>query len=292
MSTPRILLVEDEDIAAGFIEHILSARHLDVIRAAAAETAWQILENQGADFNTILLDRQLPGMDGMTLLRRIKASPLLRAVDDAESIREGLAAGAYYYLTKPLQPRLLQAVVDAALAQRRQLADTYASIEEAGKALRYLESGVFRYRTLNEARTLASSLARGFPDPQRVVTGLQELLVNAVEHGNLGIRYAEKTQLIIEGEWTDEVERRLALPEYRDRTVDVTMQKDASAITLTIRDQGSGFDWRKYLELDPERAFDPNGRGIAMARMMSFDSLEYLGNGNTVTVKIVRGASR
>jgi hypothetical protein len=43
-----------------------------------------------------------------------------------------------------------------------------------------------------------------------------------------------------------------------------------------------GFDWQKYLEISPERAYDPNGRGIAMARMISFDSVEYRGLGNEV----------
>jgi hypothetical protein len=55
---------------------------------------------------------------------------------------------------------------------------------------------------------------------------------------------------------------------------------------MTVQDEGVGFDWEKYLQFDPERAFDPHGRGIALANKMSFDSLTYLGNGNTVEVKI------
>ena len=118
--------------------------------------------------------------------------------------------------------------------------------------------------------------------------GLQELLLNAVEHGNLGIRYEEKTQLVLEDRWKNEVERRLELPQYRERQASVTYAKNTRTLTLTltIRDQGAGFDWRKYLEFDTKRAFDPNGRGIAMARMMGFDSMEYQGNGNQVVVKI------
>lgn len=295
MSTSRILLVEDEDIVAGFIEHTLTGNNIDVIRTADAETAWQKLESHGADFGAILLDRQLPGIDGMALLRRIKDSPGLRnipvimetSIDDAESIREGLATGAYYYLTKPLQPKLLLAVVDAALAQHRQYTDSQTTTRNVAKALHHLESASFRYRTLTEARELACGLAQACPDPERAVMGLQELLVNAVEHGNLGISYAEKTRLILDNQWSDEIGRRLMQTEYHDRVVTVYLAKDAKNITLTIRDQGEGFDWRKYLEFDPERAFDPNGRGIAMAKMMSFDALEYQGNGNTVTVKII-----
>jgi DNA-binding response OmpR family regulator len=294
MNTRRILLVEDEDIVAGFIEHTLTGDRFDVIRTADAETAWQKLESHGTDFGAILLDRQLPGMDGIALLRRVKESQKLRnipviietSIDDTESIREGLAAGAYYYLTKPLQPRLLLAVVDAALAQHRQYVDSQTTMRNVANALRYLESGSFHYRTLTEAHELACGLAQAYPDPERAVMGLQELLINAVEHGNLGISYAEKAQLILDGQWADEIRRRLMKTEYHDRVVTVHLAKNAKNIILTIRDQGDGFEWQKYLEFDPERAFDPNGRGIAMAKMMSFEALEYQGNGNTVIAKI------
>lgn len=296
MSTSRILLVEDEDIVAGFIEHTLTGNNIGVIRTADAETAWKKLVSHGDNFSAILLDRQLPGMDGMALLRRIKDSPRLRtipvimetSVDDAESIREGLAAGAYYYLTKPLQPKILLAVVDAALAQFGHYAKIQTAVHEAGNALRYFESGSFRYRTLIEAHELARGLAQACPDPERAVMGLQELLVNAVEHGNLGISYAEKTRLVLDNQWSEEISRRLVQTEYRDRAVAVHLAKDEKNITLIIRDQGEGFEWQKYLEFDPERALDPNGRGIAIAKMMSFDTIEYQGNGNTVTVIIER----
>ena len=49
-----------------------------------------------------------------------------------------------------------------------------------------------------------------------------------------------------------------------------------------VRDEGAGFDWQRYLDFAPDRAFDPNGRGIAMARRMSFAQLEYRGCGNEV----------
>jgi hypothetical protein len=53
-----------------------------------------------------------------------------------------------------------------------------------------------------------------------------------------------------------------------------------------VIDQGAGFDWQRYLDFDPERATDPNGRGIAMARLMSFESLSYSGCGNCVVATV------
>jgi hypothetical protein len=55
---------------------------------------------------------------------------------------------------------------------------------------------------------------------------------------------------------------------------------------VCIKDQGDGFDFEKYLDMDPARAFDTHGRGIAMSRMLSFDSLDYRGCGNEVEVTV------
>jgi hypothetical protein len=65
------------------------------------------------------------------------------------------------------------------------------------------------------------------------------------------------------------------------------MERSADEVRFTIRDEGKGFDWKKYLEVQPQRAFDNHGRGIAIARAMSFCSVEYRGSGNEV-VAVVR----
>jgi hypothetical protein len=86
----------------------------------------------------------------------------------------------------------------------------------------------------------------------------------------------------MKGEWQQEIQRRLQLPEYRDRLVEVSFEKVNKLICITIQDQGAGFNWQNYLDFSPERAFDLNGRGIALAYKLSIDQLQYLGNGNTV----------
>jgi two-component system cell cycle response regulator len=45
---------------------------------------------------------------------------------------------------------------------------------------------------------------------------------------------------------------------------------------------GPGFDWKKYMVIEPSRAKDNHGRGIAQARAMSFDRLSYNDTGNQV----------
>ena len=47
-------------------------------------------------------------------------------------------------------------------------------------------------------------------------------------------------------------------------------------------------DGRRFLDFDPERAFAPNGRGIALSRQLSFSSLTYIPPGNRVVVTVPR----
>ncbi|UXY14931.1 response regulator [Chitiniphilus purpureus] len=289
----RVLVVDDEPFNLEILTEHLQDAGYDVVPAEDGEAAWNVLVRDHA-FDAVLLDRMMPRMDGMALLARLKQQPELAdvpvvmqtAVGAAENVREGLAAGAYYYLIKPFQRDMLLAIVAAAVGSRQERQQLEAQIAEQALGYQLLYHGAFRLRSLVEARQLTLLLSQTCPDPQRVALGLSELLVNAVEHGNLGINYGEKTRLLQTGRWQEEVESRLAHPQFRDRWVQVEFSRGEDELIFVISDEGEGFDWKPFLEFAPERAFDPHGRGISMARMLSFDSVEYQGRGNQVVAKV------
>ncbi len=68
--------------------------------------------------------------------------------------------------------------------------------------------------------------------------------------------------------------------------MEVSFARDDEKIRITVRDQGLGFDWRPYLEPDLSRVFDTHGRGITIAKRLSFDELEYRDPGNVVVATI------
>ena len=293
----HILLIEDEDIIAGFIEHTLTKEDIQVTLMSNAESAWNFLQEDRESIDAILLDRNLPGMGGLEFLHRLKRSPELQripviietAASEQESIQQGIDAGAYYYLVKPLQRELLIPIVTEAANQYRDYCKLNETLAETSLALSLLDKAEFSLRTLDEARLLTNAISQMYPDPKRVATGLLELLVNGIEHGNLNISYEEKTHLLMSRQWHEEVEKRLRQPEYQDRKVVVQYEKGPNQITLTITDEGQGFDWAPYLEIQPERVFHLHGRGIAMARRISFDSLDYQGCGNRVIATVQLG---
>ncbi|MGQ9659944.1 MAG: response regulator [Thermochromatium sp.] len=293
----RLLVVDDEPINLEIIGHCLEDEHqLDF--AADGLEAWARLEAAPQAYDGVILDRMMPRMDGMEVLRRLKADTRFRdvpvimqsAADSSEQIAEGLANGAWYYLAKPYAPKALRSIINAALDDRR----TRKNLAEISERLRMIlsltDQASFHFRTLEEVSVLSSTLAQMCPNPEAVAMGLSELMVNAVEHGNLGIGYVEKGRLIEEGCWREEVERRLADPAQLGRRAVIELQREGEYLSFIIRDQGPGFDWRRYLDLDPARAFDSHGRGIAMARHLAFADLEYRGPGNEVRFRVALAA--
>lgn len=140
----------------------------------------------------------------------------------------------------------------------------------------------FKIRTIEEAETLSKFASEMFYEPARVQSGLYELLLNAVEHGCLGIGYELKSKLMANNTWLAEVKRRQSLPENRKKHVDVLAAHKPEGIFVVITDPGPGFKWQNWMTIDPARSNEMHGRGIVKARSVSFDSLTYNPAGNQV----------
>jgi len=299
MTQWNLLVVDDEAINLSVIEECLDSPEYHLDFAASGEEAWDKLLQPQNNYDMVLLDRMMPGMSGMDVLQRMKDDARLRdvpvimqtAAASAREVGEGIAAGVRYYLTKPYQPQALAGIVRAVLADVAEKRDLMARVAQQNLSFRALTQAAFEFSTPADAAGLASLLAPLCPQPEVAVVGLNELLLNAVEHGILGIGYAEKSTHVMNGTWAQELERRLQLPEYRDRRATLMVQNRGDAITFCIEDQGPGFDWDQYLKLSPERAFDPNGRGIAIARGLAFSRMEFLGRGNVVVATVRREAA-
>lgn len=147
-------------------------------------------------------------------------------------------------------------------------------------------SGCIHIRTLEQVSGLATLLAARCREPDGVAVGLTELLVNAIEHGNLGIDHEEKAALVRGGTWLQEIERRLSLPQYAGRLVTVAYARQAETMRVSVRDEGGGFDAAPYLKAEKTAGSEPHGRGIAMAKASGFESLRYAGRGKHVEVTI------
>ena len=290
----RVLVVEDNEYDRALLQAHLREEEFAADFAEDGVEGWDLLDRQPDRYDLVLLDRTMPRMNGLELLGRMKRDARCRTIPvilqtacvGREEMIEGIRAGAYYYLTKPYDGEVLRSVVRTAAADSHEIRDLQKRLRRGLNVLSLLAEARFSIRTIDEARDLAGVLANACPDPDSAVIGLTELLVNGVEHGNLGITYEEKTNLRNCHDWEAEVLRRLELAENAGKKVDVHFQRNGEEIRFHIRDAGKGFEWTRYLEIDPRRAFDTHGRGILLARHFSFSALEYLGCGNEVTATV------
>ncbi|MCP4450109.1 MAG: ATP-binding protein, partial [Planctomycetes bacterium] len=200
-------------------------------------------------------------------------------------ILEGISNGAYYYLPKPYERQILQAVLRVAITEH----ERNVELQKRAAAFEthvddFMVQGVLRFRTIEESDRVSAWLGR-FSANEYTCAGLMELFINAVEHGNLGITYDNKTQLLLEGDLEEEIERRLTLLENDGKFVEVRFARHMGQMNVRIIDQGQGFDYKKYLDFDPKRVFDPHGRGIAMSNNKFFSGVTYLGTGNEVEIE-------
>jgi anti-sigma regulatory factor (Ser/Thr protein kinase) len=116
---------------------------------------------------------------------------------------------------------------------------------------------------------------------------LGELIVNAVEHGNCGITYDEKTAAMEKGMSVVElVAEKCKDPAVRGRKVEFLWDIGRYISTFVIRDQGPGFNVQAHLEkIAKQDMLSLHGRGIRMAQMFSSE-LKYNEKGNEVTMVI------
>lgn len=118
---------------------------------------------------------------------------------------------------------------------------------------------------------------------------LHELLINAVEHGNLEISRREKQEALAEGGYEQLLAQRLAQPELKDRlvTIHVLCDTEAERLVYRIVDEGQGFAWRDVFRRSQRDRYseDANGRGIFLVRSF-FPSLTYNDQGNEVTITL------
>ncbi len=290
------LIVDDDRMMRLMLEKQVEHMGYRAISAGGGEEALTFLQNKNNSIDIVILDQEMPGMKGLELLRIMKESKNLERIpvimvtgyDQGEEIRKGIDAGVFYYLTKPLDEAILQSVVVSAAREVQQQNKLKAELQKHKTGFALICSCRFVFKTVTEAEHLSAFLANCYPDPERVLPGLARLMINAVEHGNLAMSYDDKTEFFEKGNWQQEVERRAALPIFQSKVVEVLFEKGKAGYSVSIEDQGKGFDWQQYLEIDPARAMDTHGRGIAQAKATSFDELYYNEIGNKVTA-IVHG---
>jgi DNA-binding NtrC family response regulator len=119
--TIRVLVVDDESGLRRFLAKELAARGFTVDSAASGEEGLRKIAE--AVYDVVLLDMKMPGMDGLTALREIRAQEpapevlILTGQGSVETAVAAMRAGAFHYLTKPFHLEELEVQIQKAREQ-------------------------------------------------------------------------------------------------------------------------------------------------------------------------------
>ncbi len=298
------MIVEDERIVAYAMDQSLHQMGYDVTGISASST--DALEQARRDQPDLaLMDIRIKSpRDGIGVAAEIREQYGIPSIyitahaDDATVARAKLTE-PLGFLVKPFSKDELRACIEVGMFRHRNAnaRDDSQEVREPNPELRKAFMGSLdfergRYRLDNALaisgivrEELTSRLSRYF-DSETVAElsiGLAEMLMNAVEHGNLEIDFDEKTGELSTGDYlTFLLDRADSLP-YKDRPVILEYSIGPRAALFRIRDFGKGFDPDTQQAGTKQGGLLPHGRGIALARTL-FDIVKFNSTGNIVTL--------
>ena len=215
----------------------------------------------------------------------------LIAVNRGEDARLASEAGLATILSTPCRLADLKTTLDEIL--RRPAPTEREGHFGLSRATALLESCKFRFQTPEDIERLVPVVAALFPNPERSAPGLAELMMNAVEHGNLEIGHERKAEWIASGIYRSELMKRLRTPPFSSRWAELIVNRREDGLMIVIMDEGCGFCWQNVISdeaRDGQAVAEPCGNGLAKAQRESFDDLRFNPIGNQVTAFVATGS--
>jgi two-component system cell cycle response regulator len=225
---PRILVVDDSPVNRMLLARTLGDQGHLVTTAEDGRQALELLTGDArAAFDVVLLDIVMPEVDGYAVLAGIKGDDALRhipvimitAVDELDSVVRCIEAGATDYLPKPFSAAVLEARINASLAEKRLRDLELEYLEQVGRvtdAAAAVEEGRFDLDQLDEPARRSDALgqlARVFQRMAREVRAREERLQQQVTELRIEIdeaRQAAKVAEVTETEYFKELRAQAA----------------------------------------------------------------------------------
>lgn len=120
MGKPRILVIDDEEIVRISCSRALDGEY-EVDTASSGREGLELLDK--AEYDLALIDLKMPGIDGMEVLRAIKAGHpevsviMMTGYNTVEHVVDSISLGAAHYLEKPFTPDLLAEMIREVLGR-------------------------------------------------------------------------------------------------------------------------------------------------------------------------------
>ncbi|HSS30382.1 MAG TPA: response regulator [Nitrospiraceae bacterium] len=292
----RTLLVvaDNADTQTLILAHAKAQGH-SVISASSPALGLTTFDMAQPDI--VITDLFLPEEDGIMLVKQIRdrrpTCPVVLLTDagEIESTMEGLRAGALDYVEQPIYEDAFAQVLMRAIHSLPVSVDDAPGVERLEYVLvmdpdpSYVEGTV---------TWLIQGTAMGLAEARQLHlrAALQELVMNAVEHGSLELQYRDKIDAVAKDQYDELIRDRRQGSRFRDRrvTIRAIYDKKQQVLTYQISDEGKGFNWRTQMGSRYQAcpSVDASGRGVFLARSF-FPDLAYNDRGNEVTFTVPFG---
>ncbi len=285
----NVLLVEDDAIWRTVARVYLERNNCRVIESEDGRIGLEKYRRVGEELHAVIADVRMPHITGHELARINAAEHFLPFVlctsfDDPVTVREAFRHGVEDVMVKPIgEQQLIKALKSAMLRRRYGATLAEGVMERAGSRITIPAR---LCDVMNVKAWLAGKVGQLFTSQEERVylQYAHEFIMNAYEHGSLGLHEAEKGRLMDEGTYEEELIKRDA-----GCALAITLEfaKIDDLIMLTVSDSGPGFEYLRYMNFRPDQDFKRllmlNGRGILMGRHY-FDHIRYEDRGTKVTL--------
>lgn len=284
-----LLLLDSNEVVQEIIQSMVLDHDLSMHTAQSVEDAFRLLA-KGHVF-AFTFNLQLISSDPVEFVRKLRRDypdmTLMVLLDDKRKdlMIDLLQAGTFACITLPLQAGVLTYNLGKIIANNSETYNPFSIKYEERKLIIPNDFSLVMQVSKN---LVDSTLPKNEKNRYHIILGLSEIINNAIEHGNLGITFEEKSDALKASRFYPlALERALKEP-YKDRvvTIESRVYPNKNRIEYFVSDEGAGFDWRILPDpKEKENLLNRNGRGIMMARY-AFDELTYNEIGNQVTMVI------
>lgn len=286
----HLLVVDDSGVDRMLAGQLLAKKNAEWTIAYACngkEAVEQFIQHAP---DLVVTDLQMPEMNGLELVELVREIHpqvpvvLMTGYGSEEIAREAIERGAASYVPKhELAADLADTVSRLLVTARRQEIRNRLQCAESGIDCQ-LENDLLQLSAFTQElrQTICDRGLFRENECLRFATAVDEALMNAYFHGNLEID--SKLRELDSNAYHDLANQRRREDPYRDRHISVRARINTDQVSITIRDDGPGFDPRQLPDpTDPEYLGRPYGRGMLLMRTFA-DAVRYNDAGNEVTL--------